>query len=512
MRLPRLLAALLTGWILASAGSFAAQPRNILFILVDDQRYDALSGLGHPFLETPAADSLLRQGTRFAHAYVTTALCSPSRATILTGLYAHSHRIVDNQSGMPPGLRFFSEDLQQAGYRTAFIGKWHMGDDSDQPRPGWTHWVSFTGQGSYFPETPEGRKALLNVDGQRVPQTAYITDELTRYALTWLRQQQGGSAPWMLYLSHKAVHFPFTPAPRHAGRYARAPVKPWPNTVGTPQDELKPMWARNQRNSWHGAEYPFHGTQGTADDIYRRYCETLLAVDESTQQLLDFLRETHQLESTLIIYMGDNGHLWGEQGLIDKRTAYEASIRVPLIVHCPEIVPAGRVVNEMVANLDLAPTLLDAAGLPAPAHYQGRSFLPLARGEKVTDWRTELLYEYFWERWAPSTPTLHALITPRWKYVRAYGVWDVAELYDLENDPDELNNLSAQPDQRRRANAMDKRLFELLAETGGRSIPLLRGWEGSAKEERSPRASGWAPFPSSMTAPESSRGEPRAPR
>lgn len=508
MSLRRLLPLLLLPLSLVFTAAAGAKPRNIIFILVDDQRHDALSGLGHPFLETPAADSLLRNGTRFANAYVTTALCSPSRATILTGLYAHSHRIVDNQSGMPPGLRFFSEELQQAGYRTAFMGKWHMGDDSDKPRPGWTHWVSFTGQGSYFPETPRGGKAELNVDGKRVPQTGYITDELTDYALQWLRAQQGGSAPWMLYLSHKAVHFPFTPAPRHAGRYANAPVKPWPSSAGTAADALKPMWARNQRNSWHGAEYPFHGTLGRSDDIYRRYCETLLAVDESTRRLLDFLRETKQLDSTLIIYMGDNGHLWGELGLIDKRTAYEGSIRVPLIVQCPEIVPAGRTVNEMVANLDIAPTILDAAGIPPPKPYQGRSFLPLARGDRVADWRTELLYEYFWERWAPSTPTLHALVTPQWKYVRAYGVWDVAELYDTVNDPHELNNLYATPEHHRRAIAMDKRLFELLAETGGQSIPLLRGWEGSAKEERSPHASGWAPFPLSMTTPDASAAGP----
>jgi N-acetylglucosamine-6-sulfatase len=386
--------------VCAFAAPAAAKPRNIIFILVDDQRHDAFSALGQPFMETPAADALIAKGTRFKNAYVTTALCSPSRATILTGLYAHTHRIIDNQSGMPEGLRFFSQDLQAAGYRTAFVGKWHMGHDTDEPRPGWNHWVSFTGQGSYFPEQPNGRIAQLNVDGKRVPQTTYITDELTDYSLRWLRAQQTAGTPWMLYLSHKAVHFNFSPAPRHKGRYARAEVKPFPSTKGTPQDELRPMWARNQRNSWHGADYAYYGTQGSVEDIYRRYGETFLAVDESTQRIVDFLRETGQLDSTLLIYMGDNGHLWGEHHLIDKRTAYEASIRVPLIFHCPEIVPAGRTVSEMAANLDIAPTVLEAAGVKPPGHFHGRSLLPLARGERVTDWRTELIYEYFWERWA----------------------------------------------------------------------------------------------------------------
>ncbi|TVP96785.1 MAG: DUF4976 domain-containing protein [Planctomycetaceae bacterium] len=486
-------------WSPGADAAESAQKRNILFILVDDQRWDALGCLGHPFLKTPAADSLAAGGVRFANAYVTTSLCSPSRASILTGLYAHTHRVVDNQSGMPDGLRFFSEDLQEAGYRTAFVGKWHMGHSSDEPRRGWDHWVSFVGQGHYFPDLPSGRKAMLNVDGKRVSQTKYITDELTDYALDWLRGRGKTDKPWMLYLSHKAVHHDFSPAPRHEGKFADVDIEPLPTTQDTPLDKLKPMWARNQRNSWHGAEFPFHNTLGSTEDIYRRYCETLLSVDESTQRLLDFLRESGQLDSTLIIYMGDNGHLWGEHGLIDKRTAYEASIRVPLLIHCPAAFSGGRVVHEMAANIDIAPTVLEAAGVEPPDRFHGRSLLPLARGEQVPDWRDELLYEYYWERWAPSTPTLHALITPRWKYVRAYGLWDVPELYDVKNDPDELKNLFHEVEHRQLALAMDKRLFELLAESGGDCIPLMRGWNGSAKELRHPEASEWAPFPKSMT-------------
>jgi N-acetylglucosamine-6-sulfatase len=304
----------------------------------------------------------------------------------------------------------------------------------------------------------------------------------------------------MLYLSHKAVHHNFQPAPRHKGVYANVKLAPFPSSKGTSEDELKPMWARNMRNSWHGAEHAFHGTEGNVEDLYRRYCETLLAVDESTQRMLDYLRETGQLDSTLIIYMGDNGHLWGEQGLIDKRTAYEPSIRVPLLMHCPDLLPKGRVVSEMAANIDIAPTVLEAAGVKVNRPMHGRSLLPLAKGDPVESWRTKLLYEYFWERWAPSTPTLHALVTPRWKYVRAYGLWDVAELYDLQTDPHELHNLATAPEHRQRMLAMDQRLFELLAETGGDCLPLRRGWNGTAREERSPKGSDWAPFPQSMTA------------
>ncbi len=209
-----------------TASAIAAEAhRNILFILVDDQRWDAMSCMGHPFLKTPAADTLAANGVRFANAFVTTSLCSPSRASILTGLYAHAHRVVDNQSGMSDTLRFFSQDLQEAGYCTAFIGKWHMGHSGDAPQRGWDHWVSFTGQGAYFPDLANGKQAMLNVDGRRVPQTTYITDELTDYALRWLRSRQRGGQPWMLYLSHKAVHHDFQPAPRHRGEYANVKIE-----------------------------------------------------------------------------------------------------------------------------------------------------------------------------------------------------------------------------------------------------------------------------------------------
>ncbi len=474
------------------------QPRNIVFILVDDQRFDALSCMGHPFLKTPAADSIARNGVMFRKAYVTTSLCSPSRASFLTGLYAHTHRVVDNRTPVSPDLVFFSEYLREAGYVTAFIGKWHMGSSDDNPRRGWDYWVSFRGQGNYFPKLRNGKIAQLNVNGKRAPQTKYITDELTDYAIDWLKSRKDTKQPWLLYLSHKAVHHDFSPAPRHKGKYAHVKIPPPPTTKGTKLDALRPMWARNQRNSWHGAEFPFHGTLGKTEDIYRRYCEAMLAVDESTARVLDYLREAGLLDSTLVIYMSDNGHLWGEHGLIDKRTAYAASVRVPLLMQCPDILPRNTTVDKIAANIDIAPTILQAAGLRPPAHYQGRSLLPLARGEKVADWREDLIYEYFWERWAPSTPTLHALIGERYKYVRPYGLWDLAELYDMEKDPNELTNLINHPAHKKRGLEMDERLFALLKETGGDNIPLFRGWNGSAKELRDPEQSDWAPVPSAL--------------
>jgi N-acetylglucosamine-6-sulfatase len=193
------------------------RPKNVIFILIDDLRYDALGLMGHPWLETPNVDALARDGVHMRNAFVTTALCSPSRASILTGQYAHRHRVVDNNNPVPPGTTFFPQHLQKAGYDTAFIGKWHMGPDSDAPQPGFDRWVSFRGQGTYLPG-----KNGLNIDGKAAPQKGYITDELTDYAIDWL-SQRSGSRPFFLYLSHKAVHSDFVPAERHKGRYRDKP-------------------------------------------------------------------------------------------------------------------------------------------------------------------------------------------------------------------------------------------------------------------------------------------------
>src|SRR3954454_2328945 len=247
--------ALRTLGAVASAPAILAQAqnrrrRNIVFILTDDHRYDAMGFLKpQPFLQTPHLDSLARDGVHFQNAFVTTALCSPSRASILTGKYAHQHRIVDNNTAIPRGTQFFPQLLQKAGYSTAFVGKWHMGGESDAPQPGFDRWISFRGQGTYLP-TANG----LNIDGKRVPQKGYITDELTDYALDWISGRRKDQ-PYFLYLSHKAVHSEFIPAERHKGRYANATFVP-PKTMAAGSSEAgRPLWAQNQRNSWHGVEF-----------------------------------------------------------------------------------------------------------------------------------------------------------------------------------------------------------------------------------------------------------------
>jgi N-acetylglucosamine-6-sulfatase len=468
-----------------------AEPLNLVFILTDDHRYDALGFLGHPFLETPHLDALASRGVHFPNAFVTTSLCSPSRASILTGLYAHRHRVVDNNQPIPPGTVFFPQYLQQAGYETAFVGKWHMGDMGDDPQPGFDHWVSFAGQGTY---RPQGTR--INVNGTRVPQEGYITDELTDYALEWL-EDRSAERPFFLYLSHKAVHADFVPAERHAGRYRDREIEP-PPTMAPPERAAHwPAWTQNQRNSWHGVDFPYHSRLDVWE-YYRRYLETLLGVDDSVGRVIEALEARGLLDRTLVMYMGDNGFAFGEHGLIDKRTAYEESMRLPMLMRVPGV-PGGTVLPNVVANIDVAPTLLEAAGLVPPETLDGQSMLPLLR-DPDAPWRTELLYEYFWERNFPQTPTMHALRGDRYKYIRYHGLWDVDELYDLQEDPLESRNLIASREHRRIVIEMNRRLFEILEETGGMSIPLKPDAPWSLRLRR-PDLAAPAAFPEPLIAP-----------
>ncbi len=451
------------------------KPRNVVFILSDDHRYDAMSFMEHQFAKTPVMDSIAANGVHLKNAFVTTSLCSPSRASILTGLYTFRHRVIDNNRPIPEGTLYFPQYLQKAGYATSFFGKWHMGGEGDQPQPGFDHWVSFRGQGNYYPPGPN---YTLNVDGKRVKQKGYITDELTDYAVDWLKEQKPAEKPFFMYLSHKAVHANFTPAERHEGELADLPFER-PTTEADSEEnyEQKPRWLHDQRNSWHGVDFPYHSDLDI-EKYYKRYCETLSAVDESIGRVLDQLKEMGIYDDTLVIYMGDNGFMFGEHGLIDKRVAYETSIRVPMLIQCPNLFKGGGVVDEMVANIDVGPTIMEAMGLKTPPHMDGVSFLPLARGEEIP-WRDYFLYVYYWEKNFPQSPTVFSLRGDRYKYITYYGLWDADELYDLQVDPDESNNLLYDGKHKKIAGEMEDRLYTMMEELGGMEIPLNQPKGGS---------------------------------
>lgn len=426
-----------------SVNSESAERPNIVFILTDDQRYDAMDCAGHPWLETPNMDRLAKEGVMFRNAFVTTSLCSPSRGSFLTGCYAHRHEVFRN-NGMDPkqSVPTFPELLQKAGYETAFIGKWHLARNNS-PRPGFEHWVSFTGQGRY-----ENNK--LNVDGQTVQSETYVTDDLTNYAVRFLKKQH--DRPFMLYLSHKAVHAPFAPAKRHANLYSDAQIKSRHN----PKDNLdtKPHWGRKMDPNW------------TSQIL--AYYRCLVAVDESLGRVLETLEQIDALDNTVVIFASDNGYFQGEHGgMWDKRAAYEPSMRIPLLMRYPRLAEPTMTCDEMVLNIDLAPTILELAGVPSPGTMQGQSWLGVLKGRPG---RRSFLYEYFQEADRKyKRPTILAVRTKRWKYV-TYPLDDslTGELYDMLKDPEELNNLVGEPEYVNVVGEMKKELEQLIRETSFR--------------------------------------------
>ncbi len=453
-----------------------AKPRNIIFIFSDDHRYDFMGFTGKvPWLETPNLDRLAREGAHCQNAFVTTSLCSPSRATILTGMYAHEHTVVDNFSPEPQNLTYFPQYLQKAGYQTALFGKWHMGDEDDNPRKGFDTWVSFRGQGTYYNPT-------LNINGksQKFENEAYTPEVLTDFALDFLKNRDK-SKPFFAYISHKSVHSDFSPAKKDLYKYHGKSI-PYPSTrflshsqaplqQGVNQQDI-PQWVRNQRFSHHGVDYAYHG-RVSMDTIFWRYCETLYSVDAAIGRVLNYLDESGLAESTLVVYASDNGFYFGEHGFIDKRSMYEESMRIPLLVRCPEIIKAGTKMPQVVQNIDFPSTFLDAAGLQPPPQMRGKSFLPILT-QKETKWKDKIFYEYYWEHDFPQTPTMFGVRTDRYKYIFYHGLWDINELYDLQNDPQELNNLIRSPQHEQIAKELQKEVFDWLEQTNGLQIPLKR--------------------------------------
>jgi len=500
--------------------AFAAEQPNLIFILVDDLRYDGMGFVQGDIdgIRTPHIDQLAAQGMYLSNAVVTTSLCSPSRATILTGQSTRNHRIVDNNDTSEDHLLFFPRYLQNAGYETAFVGKWHMGRSNDNPRSGFDHWVSFIGQGFYNPtdsippaEIAAGRRHQLNVNGTPVDQTGYITDELTDYAVDWLSGRDG-EQPFFLYLSHKAVHSNVTPAPRHQAQYADVDfslVRP-DGDQGAP-GAGKPMWVHNQRNSWHGIEFAYH-SDSPMTDYMRRYFATLSSVDDSVGRLVAWLRENDEDENTILVFYSDNGFLFGEHGLIDKRNAYEPSVRVPMVVYGPGRVPAGTTVASRVRNLDLAPTFIDLAGGTSPEQFEGRSIAPLITGQVSQEaWASEVfVYEYYWEWTFPQTPTTFAITKDEIKYIQYHGLWDLEELYDLRRDPHEHVNLIDDIEYRNALIDRRELLYQHLANSQGEAVVPFSEKRSTGIGFRKATGSSGAPFPpqwlKAATAPDRFQG------
>jgi arylsulfatase A-like enzyme len=444
MKILRLLACVFATILLVSplARAEARRP-NFVFIITDDQRWDALSCMGHPFLKTPNIDRIGNEGAIFQNFFVTTPLCSPSRSSFLTGQYVHTTRVYGNGDSSEVSHRLITWPalLQKTGYETAFIGKLHMGSDST-PRPGFDRWISFKGQGVYI-------DPLLNIDGKESRAEGYVTDILSDHTVDFIKKDHAGK-PFAVLLLHKAVHQPCVPAERHKDLYKNDTLPRYP----AEDDDLsgKPV-LRGMKDK-----------EGTSDKQIRNMYRCIQSVDDGVGKVLAALEETKQLDNTIIIFTSDNGYFFGEHHLSDKRAAYEESIRDPLLVRYPPMIKAGSKPAGIALNIDIASTTLELAGADVPANIHGKSLVPILK-DSSAKLRDSALLEYFMEPRYPHIPTWQSVRGERWKYIHYTDVADSDELYDLQNDPHEMKNVIGNASAKQQLDDLKAQLAHQLEQT-----------------------------------------------
>jgi arylsulfatase A-like enzyme len=429
---------------------------NIIMIVVDDLRFDEFSAVGHPFLFTPNIDRLASEGVLFENAYHVVPLCSPNRASILTGQYPSRHGIVDNvaRDRASHQLNLFAKELQSAGYETAHIGKWHMGNDPT-PRPGYNYWCSFPGQGRTIDPQLYENDTLQTLNG-------YITDLLTDRAIGFINKKR--EKPFFMYLGHKAIHpdaiqlssgaldlqagSRYIPAPRHEGKYKDARIERRNNAIldfsRVDSQSVVGQTLLKKRSPATESQFGEMLDHFTSDKTIRERSEMLLAVDESLGRILRMLEEMNILDNTFILFTSDNGYFYGEHGLsLERRLPYEESVKTPLLIRYPPLVKATTRISDFVLSVDYAPTALMLGGAQIGKHIQGQSIIPLLEG-KNENWRNSFLMEYYsYENpmpWLIDTD-YKAIRTERYKYIHWYKHENKNELYDLLHDPFEMKNL-----------------------------------------------------------------------
>jgi N-acetylglucosamine-6-sulfatase len=456
-----------------------AKRPNFLIILIDDLRYDEFGAGGHPYLKTPHADRIAREGALFERAFHTTPICSPNRASILTGQYASRHGIIDNVARDAASHRLpnYHLELKRLGYETAHIGKWHMGNDG-RPRPGYDFWVAYDGHGRL-------NDPKLNEQGRYVQHTGYVTDIMNTMAVDFVGRKH--EKPWALFFAHKAVHPDaeqaadgtakmegYRPAERHKDLYRGCVFPKKPNML--PAAEVvksKPAWEEALRLRTNAQSRALLDAihAGEQEEIRLRAC-MMAAVDEGVGMLFDALERTDQLDDTFILFLGDNGYFFGEHGLgPERRFAYEEGIRSPFIARYPKRIRPGTRIADLVICQDIAPTLIElAGGVPGP-HIQGRSLLSLLAGRRA-GWRKSFLMEYWAENAYPwlVAMTYKAVRTQRHKYIRWVSRGrngELDELYDLDRDPFEIANVINRPAYRAVRGRLRRELRRLAVEAGG---------------------------------------------
>ena len=455
----------------------SAQRPNILYIMSDDHAYQAISAYGETLAElapTPNIDRIARQGMRFNHCMVTNSICGPSRATILSGKYSHKNGFVDNTIGSKFDFSqlTFTKVLQQAGYKTAVIGKLHLGGNPT----GFDYFDILPGQGTYY------NPIFINDSGQ-YQMEGYTTEIIADKTIDWLEGVKDSGQPWMVMMQHKAPHRAWDPGPNEMGMYDDVtfpePVTLFDDYSGgrvaaslnnmtiahTMRMEMdlkmtdQPRRGLNaeQQELWkahYGPIYEeFVKSNPTGDDLvrfkYQRYMkdylECVAAVDKSVGKVLDYLEENGLSDNTIVVYTSDQGFYLGEHGWFDKRWMYKESLRTPLLIMWPGVIEAGSVNNDLVSNLDFGETFLDIAGSEIPEEMQGRSMLPILKGNTPADWRKEHYYHYYEHPSEHNVMRHYGITTDKYKLIHFYYDIDEWELIDLEKDPMEMNNVYDDP-------------------------------------------------------------------
>lgn len=462
---------------------------NIVFVMTDDHAAHAISAYGSKVNRTPNMDRLGRQGLRLNRCYAVNSICTPSRATILTGKYSHKNGspVFNSFDGSQAHVAKY---LQAAGYHTGIIGKWHLGSDPT----GFDHWEILPGQGRYVDPV------LYDKDGAKVYK-GYATDVITDLGLAFLSNRPPDK-PFMLMLHHKAPHREWTPDARHKAMFADR-VIPEPSTLrddyATRSDALReqrqtvfkhltrgdlkmippPELQGTNRSAWLGAvpqEAVITDAQGHTQVLrgeelnrwkYQRYMKDYLAcvqsVDDNLGRLVEWLDAHGLRENTIVIYTSDQGFFLGDHGLYDKRFFYEESARMPFLIRWPRVIKPGSTSDALVINTDFAPTLLAAAGLPLPSDLQGHDLRPILGGKKPEDWRDAFYYRYYHDPGHHNTRAHYGVRTDRYKLIHYWGI-DQWELFDLKKDPKELRNLYQDPAQQNTVAELKKTLYRLKRE------------------------------------------------
>ncbi|WP_291855324.1 sulfatase [Marinilabilia sp.] len=459
------------------------KPPNIVFIMSDDHAFQAISAYGHPIGQvapTPNIDRIAQNGAIFSNTFCGNSICGPSRAAILTGKHSHINGFTHNGVTFDGTKPTFPKMLQGAGYETAMIGKWHL---SGEPT-GFDYWNILDDQGSYY--NPDFIKM-----GDTTRVTGYATDLITEYSINWLERRADKEQPFCLMVHHKAPHRNWMPALRHVNKYdgVKFPLPDtyfddysgrlaaaeqemniyrdmyeghdlkmsvekgsdslrynrWPGEFTRMNSEQDSIWKSSYRPDNDAFHEAAMSKLEVAEWKYQRYMHDYMgciaSVDEGVGKVLDYLEENGLADNTIVVYTSDQGFYLGEHGWFDKRFMYEPSFRMPLLISYPGHIEKGKVIDALTQNIDFAETFLDFAGVSVPEDMQGRSLRPMLEGEEPSDWRQSVYYHYYEYPGFHMVKRHYGIRTERYKLIHFYNDIDQWELYDLEKDPDEMNNL-----------------------------------------------------------------------